>query len=253
MIKSISPYYVTIPLVSPLTSLTCTQYTLEVYVWDGLKTSVPSTASFSITKDNATASTGNVDINIGFMINSLLTFTKQEGSGTGLINGKNQMWVKYQTYYTTSDPIDLTVPSNINTQLMVKGYGYGMDGKNSDTPSNLIMMSSGTEYRVARDGYFIVPIEVPETTTAAATLTIDSITQPASYISIDWSSTGSVSDVTLQYRIQPSTTWIFNGTNISDPQFFTPPSVGTYDIRLRGYDTANATYIYSNIDNHTET
>ena len=37
MIKTLSPYYINIPFVSPLTSLVCTSYTLKIYIWKGLK------------------------------------------------------------------------------------------------------------------------------------------------------------------------------------------------------------------------
>lgn len=254
MIKSLTPYYLTIPMVSPLTGLTCTQYTVKVYVWDGAKTAAPTTADFTITKDNATASTGNVDINIGFMVNSLLTFAKQEGSGTELIDGANQKWVKWNVYYTTSSELDALIPSTLGVTLIVKGYGYGMDGKNPDTPSNLNVISSGTEYRVARDGYFIVPIELPETTTAASTITIDSVTNLfSSVFQIGWSTTGTVTDVFWQYRLQPSTTWLYGGIMEYPYSIILPTDVGTYDLRLGGFDIVNNAIVYSATDTATVT
>lgn len=245
MIKSLSPYYITIPMVAPLSGLTCTEFTVEIRIWDGEKTAVPTTANYSITKSNATASTGNDYINIAPMSNSLITFTKQEGSGTELINGSNQLWLKYNTYYTTSNANDALVPSNVNTILLVKGYGYGMDGQNPDTPANLHMYTNN-EFRVARDGYFVAPIEIPETAPAAATITIDSITLFSGVqYTVAYSTTGTVTDVTAQIRLQPATDWespVFTNDRVTLDAF------GTWDVRMRAYDTVYGNFIYSSVE-----
>jgi len=103
MIKSRSPYYIDTPFVSPLTGLTCSQYTLKVYVWSGLKSAVPGTATYEFTKDNPTTSTGTDSVNIARVIKDFLTFTPQEGTGVQLIDGANQKWIRTEAFYTTTD------------------------------------------------------------------------------------------------------------------------------------------------------
>ena len=51
MIKSLSSYYITIPFVSPLTSATCTSYTIKLYIWSGEKASVPAELAVTATSE----------------------------------------------------------------------------------------------------------------------------------------------------------------------------------------------------------
>lgn len=166
MIKSLSPYYVTIPFVSPLTGVTCSKYTLKIYVWDGLKSAVPAVASYSMTKTNPTTSTGSDKINIARLINDFIDFEPQQSATTGLINGINQRWCKTTVTYTTTDEEDFNLEQLETTDLMVKGYGYGMDGVNSGTPLNRILLS-GIEFKVNRTGFFNLPIKILAPTTSS--------------------------------------------------------------------------------------
>jgi hypothetical protein len=149
MIKTLSPYYVTIPFVSPLTGVTCSKYTLKIYVWDGLKSAVPSVASYSMTKTNPTSSTGSDKINISRLINDFIDFAPNES---------NQRWCKTSVTYDTS-----TIEELQTINLVVRGYGYGMEGQNPDIPVNRILMQ-GLEFKVNRDGVFNLPIKILEPT-----------------------------------------------------------------------------------------
>ena len=161
MIKCLSPYYVTIPLVDPIEVETCTQYTLNIYVWDGDISSVPVTPSYAQTKLNPTASTGNDKINIARLINDYIDFMPAEGNATGILDAANQRWVLVGVVYT--NPIaGVGTEQTLVTDLMVKGYSYGMDGENASTPTNRILMS-GTEFKVNRTGVFNVPVKILDT------------------------------------------------------------------------------------------
>ncbi len=162
MIKSRSPYYIDTPFVSPLTALTCTQYTLKVYVWSGLKSAVPAEATYEFTKENPTASTGTDSVNIARVIKDFLTFTPQEGTGVQLIDGANQMWVRTEAYYTTTDAGELTTAQNIFEDLMVIGLTYGREGRNQSVQANKVLLD-GTEFNVNRGGVFVLPIQIDET------------------------------------------------------------------------------------------
>ena len=253
MIKSLSPYYITIPFISPLTDLTCTSYTLELFIWNGLKSVPPITASYSFTKTNPTSSTSNDKLDIANLISDFISFTAQEGSGTELIDGNNQLWVKWQTFYATSNPLDATTPSNTNTELMVKGYSYGMDGENKSTPTNKILLS-GTEFKVNRKGIFVLPIEIAETTIALATLTIDDITfLSIDQYSLEFTSTGNIDEVYYRYKLSSSADWTlgFESSSTSPFDITLPTTSGTYNVQIYAYDNDNAVFVYSNIFNVT--
>lgn len=161
MIKTLSPYYVEIPLVSPLSGATCTSFTLEIFIWDGLKDSPPVDPAYSITKSNPELSTGNAKINIARLINDFIEFEPQT-IFTGLIDGNNQRWVKVQNTYETDDIEDKGEPQNISVDLALKGYGYGMGGENQPLPLNKILIPIN-EYKVNRTGYFSFPFLIDET------------------------------------------------------------------------------------------
>ena len=163
MIKSLSPYYVSTPLVSPLTSETCSQYTLQLYVWNGLKASVPAEPTYEVTILNQDVSTGTSKVNISKLINDFIDFTTNSGSGTSAIDGNNQQWVQHDTVYVTVDPTDDDVQQNITTTLMLSGYNYGDEGENAQPPANNILIQ-GDEFKISRVGFFNIPILIDEDT-----------------------------------------------------------------------------------------
>jgi len=161
MIKSLSPYYLYISFRSPLTLEICTAYTLQIFVWDGVKNSPPLTPSYSITKQNPSSSSGLDKVNIARLVNDYIDFTAQPMTATGLYDANNQRWVKTQIIYTTENELDLNVVQLPTTNLMVQGYGYGLDGENSQVPANKILLS-GAEFKVNRNGFFNLPILISE-------------------------------------------------------------------------------------------
>jgi len=174
MIKSLSPYYLYISFRSPLTLEICTAYTLQIFVWDGVKNSPPLTPSYSTTKQNPSSSSGLDKVNIARLLNDYIDFTAQTMTTTGLYDANNQRWVKTQIIYTTENELDLNVVQLPTTNLMVQGYGYGLDGENSQVPINKILLSGG-EFKVNRNGFFNLPIIVdePASTLSAVDESID--------------------------------------------------------------------------------
>lgn len=251
MIKNLSPYYVTIPFVAPLSGLTCTEFTMQLFVWNGLKSTPPTEALYEFTKQNPSSSVGNVKVDIANLISDAIIFTQQEGSGTQLINGNNQVWVKWQTYYKTTSATDNTTPTNINTELSTKGYSYGMDGMNQSTPTNKILLT-GDEFKVSNNSIFVLPIETEETVVIPATLTIENITVATHPIyDLDWTSTGNLGDIYYRYRLDGDTSWFFGfETIINDPQEIElDVADGLYNVQLQSYDNDNAIVVFSNIFN----
>ena len=157
MIKTLSPYYVNVPLVSPSNSIVCNSYKLQLYVWNGSKSAVPATPSYEKTRYNATASVGTDKINIARLINDFIEFNVVPLYTTGLQNAGNQAWVKFQVEYDVA----VGVKQLVFTDLAVKGYAYFTDGENTSTPTNRILLS-GDEFKVNRNGLFVLPIKILE-------------------------------------------------------------------------------------------
>jgi hypothetical protein len=157
MIKTLSPYYITIPLVSPSNGLLCNSYKLQLFVWNGSKTAVPASPSYEKTIFNAAASTGSQKINIARLVNDFIDFQINPIFETGLQAADNQAWVKWQVVYD----VDSENPQLVGLDLAVKGKAYFTDGENTSTPANRILLT-GDEFKVSRQGLFVLPIKILE-------------------------------------------------------------------------------------------
>jgi len=160
MIKTNSPYYVSTPFVSPASGLTCVSYTLSIWIWDGEKASPPTEPNYTTTKNNPTASTGSDEINIARLISDFIEFEPQKTTTTTSINSNNNLWVKTSVVYTTTSVEAAQLES---TNLISLGYSYGNEGKNITTITNDILIPV-QDYKVNRDGVFVVPILIQENT-----------------------------------------------------------------------------------------
>jgi Bacterial Ig domain len=108
-------------------------------------------------------------VNIARLVNDYIDFLAQTNGVTELYNGNNQRWVKTEIVYTTSNILDLNLAQLPTTTLLLQGYGYGLDGQNSQPPTNKILLSGG-EFKVNRGGVFNLPILIDEPTS-----TIDAV------------------------------------------------------------------------------
>lgn len=166
-IKTLSPYYVYVPLINPLTLVVCESYTLKLYVWEGSKVAAPSTPSYEITKINASNSNGNDKIDIARIVNDFIEFECSQEITTLIVNSDNQVWVKYAIFY--NDLPD--VPSIQEVELGIKGKGYFLEGENPQLPVNRILIS-GDEFKVNRNGFFVMPLLASEPTVTPRELII---------------------------------------------------------------------------------
>jgi len=157
MIKSLSPHYVNTSFLSPLTGATCTEYTLQLYAWSGAIGSVPASPAYESTIVNIVSSTDESSVNISRLINDFIEFTTNSDAITNNLDGNNQLWVQHNVIYNTSDVADDGVKQNITTDLVVSGYGYGLDGENPTSPADK-MLIDGLDFNINKSGYFIVPI-----------------------------------------------------------------------------------------------
>ena len=241
MIKTLSPYYITIPFVSPATALTCTSFTLKIYIWNGSKSAAPTTATWERTEKNPTSSTSNIKINIARLVNDFIDFTQSAGTTTEIINGNNQQWVMWETIYNGE-----TEPTNRNIELFGKGYSYGLEGENAPTPTNKILIPI-IDYKVSRNSTFIVPIEVDETE-GTSEIILNSVTLTAS--PNVWSC-----DFTINFAPANIVVQIFMGgvfvdhailIGLTSPQEFYLED-DFFRTRLKAYDSTTGSFIYSNV------
>ena len=153
MIKTNSPYYVSIPLgVDPNPF---DYYISYIYIWSGLQSAEPVTPEYQQTRQNPTGSLANDTLNISNLINDFIDFTPQSNGATALIDGVNQVWVS--VYY---EGFIADVSQGKTLALLdsaVSGYTYGLDGENATVPANNILLY-GTEFKVNRDSGFILPL-----------------------------------------------------------------------------------------------
>ncbi len=247
MIKSLSPYYLNISFVSPLTGVTCTAYTLQIFVWDGLKNTPPATPSYEMTKQNSASSTGLDKVNIAMLVNDYIDFEPQQMTNTNLYDGNNQRWVKTQIIYTTSDILDLDLVQLPNTVLLVQGYGYGLDGENSQPPTNKVLLS-GNEFKVQRSGFFNLPILIDEEVDTNEIVLTDVSLVSGTTFSYSFTSTFIFTQLYSEVRTPATTTWsvplLFTGTTSPQNRVV---SLGGFETRIFAYNESTGTNIYSNI------
>ncbi len=246
MIKSLSPFYINVPFVDVVTGVTCQKYTLKVYVWGGDKDDAPATATYEITKFNPTASTGTDKINIAREVNDFIDFQCTEVTITDLVDGNNQKWVQTEIYYD-----DLTVPREQTVHLLLRGYGYGMEGENPQIPSNKILIPI-QEYKVNREGVFVVPIFVDQPAVSPLTITITAITQiEDDAYAIAFTVSRAINNMTFYHKGVSETVWL---SAVATPPFTSPKTYttifpllpGDFDFRISSFDSLTSTIVYSN-------
>ena len=250
MIKNRSPYYIDTPFVSPLTGLTSTKYILKIYVWSGEKSAIPSEPSYQFTKDNVTSSVGSDSVNIARVIKDYLNFAPQQGIGTEVIDGVNQMWIKSVAFYTTSNTGELNTPQNIFVDLMVNGYAYGIEGRNQSVQSNKVLLD-GTDFNVNRNGFFVLPIEIDQPTPPTASITLISSTLNGLGYDTIFSSVGTYTEFVTTSRVGGTVTNSY-AIPTTSPQVILPwagvndPLITSVDVTFTGYDLGTGTTITSN-------
>jgi hypothetical protein len=250
MIKSLSPHYITIPFVNPLTSSVCESFVLQIYVWDGLKNAVPLEPTYVITKTNPTNSNGNVKVNIARLVNDFVNFQASVGTTTDVVPAENQRWVLTQVFYDDAP----TLPQIFNIQLLTKGYGYGLDGENPQIPTNKILIPI-TEYKVSKDSIFTIPIFVDEPEPVPPTLVLNSVTfiSGQNYI-LNYTLNFNAPSVRGLYKLSTDSEYLIpevvsggSGTAGTRNVTVTIPITGSVNFVVRGYDPLTDILLTSNV------
>ena len=248
MIKTLSSYYLDIPLVSPLTSLTCTSFVLKLYVWNGLKTDAPADATYTLTENNPEALTDTLSVNVAKLINDFIEFEPQV-LVPNIQDGNNQIWVKQEVYYTTENVSEANTPQLVETNLGLKGYGYAMEGTNPQTPADKILLTN-REFKVGRSSKFIVPIVIEETTIPTASITITNVTSlGGNDYELTFTFVGSYDDFFATITPTSGMPEITPSFSTTSPQTIVINLSGSLDIKMFGYDNDSSTNVTSNIFN----
>lgn len=252
MIKTLSPHYITTPFSYDTGSqiVYCTKYTLEIFIWTGSRLDTQTEPTYSVTINNPTQSFGDSKINISRLINDYLEFVPAQITSTDLIPSNNQIWVRTQAKYYV-DNIFINVPYHVNTQIALKGYGYGMSGENPDTPDNKILMRVG-DYTISEGGKFIVPIELDEVPPLIPEIVITSVSQIGVTLesSVSFTYVGVYS--TFYVEIENVSTSEFSidfFDGVISPQSLDFLDYGEYNIKMFAYDSTSNTNIESNTYN----
>lgn len=157
MILTKSPFYLTIPWMSPSSMTTPDKYIVELYVWSGLKASVPATPTYEIENKNPLGRTGSVDVNISSFLNDVLTVPLNKDTVTNVLSGNSAVWVKSQVIYYIGGVAQS--PEFATTQLAIKGYGFGIEGKNVQPPN---ILSTNNSFLISKLSNYSIPILVDE-------------------------------------------------------------------------------------------
>lgn len=171
MIRSLSPYYITVPLqYFAGSNITCEYFKLHIKVWSGNELSVPSDIDYTIVYDNTNSETGDHTINIAPLLRDFIEFTpKDNGQNFGVLNSNgNQKWVKTYVEYD-----ELTTDFQPVTELFTSGYSYGTDGVNAetrgpDTANKPQILLEDNDYTMHRGGVFNVPISLEDIGTSTS-------------------------------------------------------------------------------------
>ena len=119
------------------------EYVLEVRVWSGSSSSVPTDATYTLSKlPNALSSAA---FDVAKLIRSKVTFSNLNAIITGTaesVAGQNESrWLRVTATYTSDD--STATPSNSSTELILRGYTSAADGVNADNGTPAVLSSLG--------------------------------------------------------------------------------------------------------------
>lgn len=252
MIRSLSPYYITIPWVSPLNDETATGVIIKIYVWNGYKNSIPENATYEVTRENATNSEDNFKLNIANWISDFITIQQQSNNVTDLIDGNNQYWVKWEVYHDTDDIALEETPSIEVVKLFSRGYNYGMSGENSE--AEVGFLAPVIEYKVSPNSVVSIPYLIDESTVPLPSFILNSVTLDSGNIyEYDVTISDFEGNFALMYRQNGDTTWIESKRyyDYTDGNYQLLSNeitlTGDVDFVVGLYYPATDSYVYSNI------
>lgn len=168
MIKTLSPYYKIIPWLSPSSVEVPNKYILNIYVWSGDKTAIPTTYR-EYQNTNHLERTGDTEVNISNYIKSFLDVDRVTNTTTSINDANSLVWVKTEVIYYIDNVAQ--TPEFEEIELASYGYGYSMEGINPTSPINDVLLTP-IEQKVSSKGVYLFPFLASET--ASTTITVES-------------------------------------------------------------------------------
>ena len=148
-----SPHYINIPF----DFTTTTAATIDLYIWDGDLTVVPSTANYQLTLPRPSTDFADFNTSISEFIESEIEAQPNLSIGATPVivdsSTESVKWVKYNVSYT--DP-DETIANITSTLSGVEGYGFYSEGVNPTKPAN-DWLTECFNRRVDRGGVVVIP------------------------------------------------------------------------------------------------
>jgi hypothetical protein len=180
------------------------------------------------------------------LINDYIEFSPNFSDATELVNGNNQLWCKTQVLYITSDEDDY-VPNFQQTHLLLQGYGYGLEGKNTQLPTDNILLQ-GREFKVNRGGNFVFPFLIQEPTDESE-LVLESVTL-VSGSNYSLAFTSNFTFTQLYSQVLVSGVWsipiLFVGVTSPQTRIISGGVTGK-SVRIYAFNDLTGNIIYSNI------
>lgn len=240
-IKTLSPHYITIPLTNPVTGVICSSYTVNVFIWVGSKSAPPATPSYTMTKINAAGLSGTEKINISRIANDFIEFDCDPQLDTVIVDGNNQAWVRHQVFY------DDTPYAPINSiQLATKGYGFFLEGANPQLPNNKILLT-GDEFKVSRNGLFVLPFMVEETVVVKTLSVLEFFKIKDNVYGLELSADFSFTDLTVFVRPVGGSSWTELEPFGSDYLVPTIIAATVFEVMITAVDTETGDLISSDV------
>lgn len=148
-----SPHYITTPFYSPTT----TDVTISLYIWDGDISSVPATATTTLSRIRPTVDYEEMNTDISGLIRSRLNevpaVTVASVSQIVDSGADNLKWVKFVASYTDASEDIADVEDLL---AGVDGYGLYSEGANPTRPASRVL--TNVAYRlVASDSVILLP------------------------------------------------------------------------------------------------
>ena len=152
MIKTLSPNYKNIPWINPSTAIISKKYDLNIYIWNGLISSPPSTPTLIEQNINPLLRTDISKVDISRYVNSYLEPALNNSQVTSISSANASVWVKTEVVYY----IDNVAQTEQQIEVLgaIKGYGYGIEGENTTIPVNGYLATQ-IEQKVYKNGVYI--------------------------------------------------------------------------------------------------
>ena len=148
-----SPYYINTPFNFDTTS----KVTIALKIWDGDLTTVPSTATETLTKIRPTINYAEFNTDVSNIIRAYLDEAPPYNiaSPTQIVDSAtdNAKWVTYTATYTDATA---TISDETGTFIATDGYGYYSEGVNPTSPASSVLTSS-TYRKVDRASFILFP------------------------------------------------------------------------------------------------